>query len=78
MSSSPIQLSDAQLDSFLAAAAPLDVSARNAFLRDVASCPRIRRLRVAPGSSPRFSAGIFGGPNLATEIPNGRVHVHLS
>jgi hypothetical protein len=67
-----VSLTDSELDCVMNAARPLDVSARDAFLRE-----RRARWRAAPrsatawctGSSPRFSVDIFCRPNLTTEKP---------
>ena len=48
-----VRLTDSELDCVMKAAGPLDVGARDAFLREVASalasCPAIGRGRGAPG-----------------------------
>ena len=48
-----VRLTDSELDCVMKAARPLDVGARDAFLREVASalasCPAIGRARGAPG-----------------------------
>jgi hypothetical protein len=73
-----VSLTDSELDCVMNAARPLDVSARDAFLREGRA-----RWRAAPrsatawctGSSPRFSVDIFCRPNLTTEKPDARAHL---
>jgi hypothetical protein len=70
-----VSLTDSELDCVMNAARPLDVSARDAFLREGRA-----RWRAAPrsatawctGSSPRFSVEIFCRRNLTTEKPAAR------
>jgi hypothetical protein len=71
-----VRLTDSELDRVMNAAHPLDVSARDAFLREVASalasCPAIGN-GVVHRVVAESQRDIFGHLNLATEKPDARV-----